>query len=426
MLVDEPLLKQFDAVKISPFWAFSDKTRKDTAYITHGYHRYPAKFIPHIARELIQSYSEPNDLVIDPFCGCGTALIEAKCLGRKSIGVDINPVAHLLTTAKTTAVNPSVLLNHYAELNKSIDGYCDDTDKTREVHPRIEYWFDDQRKQKLAFLLEHIKAIPEETSQNFFLCAFSNILKNCSIWNQGSNKPTRDLEKIPAEPFAAFARHVKSMLKGNKEYYEYLEYSKNTEVFCRPFCGDARIVPIDDGRASLIVTSPPYVTSYEYADLHQLGALWLNFTDDIQAFRKRFIGTASNKSKTFELNSTIADDIVKTMHEKCKKTAAEIATYFGEMNQVFCEMSRVLKSGGHTCFVIGNTSLKGVAIRNAEVFAEQQANLGFKLVDIIMREIPSKMLPSTRDPVNGRFAPSSQSNKKFAYPTEYILIMRKQ
>jgi len=95
------------------------------------------------------------------------------------------------------------------------------------------------------------------------------------------------------------------------------------------------------------------------------------------------------------------------------------------MNQVFVEMKRMLKKGGKTCIVIGNTSLKGVEILNAEVFAEQLQNLGLKIADIIKREIPSKNLPSVRDEKTGKFARISDKNKISVYPTEYILIMEK-
>ena len=102
-----------------------------------------------------------------------------------------------------------------------------------------------------------------------------------------------------------------------------------------------------------------------------------------------------------------------------------MSTYFSEMNQVFAEMKRVLKKGGKTCIVVGNTSLRSVDILNAEVFVEQLQNLGLKIADIIKREIPSKNLPSARDEKTGRFARIADKNKTYAYPTEYILVMEK-
>ena len=173
------------------------------------------------------------------------------------------------------------------------------------------------------------------------------------------------------------------------------------------------------------ITSPPYVTSYEYADLHQLTALWFKYANNLSDFRKKFIGTSHNGVKEIILNSEIAEQIKQDLEKKNKKLAKEVAIYFSEMNQCFKEMKRMLKKNSRACIVIGNTSLKGVEILNAEVFTEQMQNLGFKIDDIIKREIPSKNLPSTRDKTTGRFAKLTSKNKMQIYPTEYILIMKK-
>jgi DNA modification methylase len=95
------------------------------------------------------------------------------------------------------------------------------------------------------------------------------------------------------------------------------------------------------------------------------------------------------------------------------------------MYETFVEMYRVLKPKGKACIVIGNTNFKGVDIQNAEVFVEQMQNIGFHIFDIVKREIPSKMLPSTRDGSTGQFAKITDANLTLAYPTEYILIMEK-
>jgi hypothetical protein len=59
------------------------------------------------------------------------------------------------------------------------------------------------------------------------------------------------------------------------------------------------------------------------------------------------------------------------------------------------------------------------------VFREQFENIGFTTFDIVKREIPSKMLPSTRDSQTGQFTKTSDVNLTLAYPTEYILTMQK-
>ena len=425
MVKVEAIKKRFSKIKIDSSWAFADKTRKDTAYITHGYHRYPAKFIPQIVFRLAEKYTKEDDLVVDPFGGCGTTLVESKVMGRRSIGVDINPVAVLMTKVKTASIKPAKIKEQFLKLKNKINSFNKNTKVKIPEHERIDYWFKPEEKRKLAFLFSEISKIKDKDARDFFYCGFSNVLKNCSIWLQKSNKPTRDFEKKPADPFAVFERQIKAMLRGNFDFYSILKEKGFLKTFCKIYCADARKIQAKANSASLIVTSPPYVTSYEYADLHQLTALWLEYTKDLSDFRKRFIGTSHNGVKEIILNSEIAEKIKQDLEKANKKLAKEVAIYFSEMNQCFKEMKRILKKNGRACIVIGNTSLKGVEILNAEVFVEQMQNLGFKIDDIIKREIPSKNLPSTRDKKTGRFAKLTNKNNIQSYPTEYILIMKK-
>ena len=419
------IILKFKKIKIDHSWSFSDKTRKDTAYITHGYHRYPAKFIPQIVSRLIDKYANKNSLVVDPFGGCGTTLVESKINGKESMGVDINPVAVLITKVKITPLHQEELESIYIKLKQQIEKYNNKLNIKLPENERIDYWFKPEQKRKLAFLLKEIMKIQNQDFKDFFLCAFSNILKNCSIWLQKSNKPTRDQNKKLVDPFLIFNRQVKMMLRGNNNFCEQLKKSGYLNISSKIFCTDARTIPVKDGSVDLIITSPPYVTSYEYADLHQLTALWFEYAKSLNEFRKNFIGTSYHNKKELILNSQIAENIQKELLKKDKKTAEEVSNYFGEMNQVFSEMKRILKKDGKTCIVIGNTKLNNIEILNAEVFTEQLQNLGLKIVDIIKREIPSKNLPSVRDKKTGQFAKINNKNKTSAYPTEYILIMKK-
>ena len=423
--MNSAIVSLFSKTKVDSSWSFSDKTRKDTAYITHGYHRYPAKFIPQIVSRLAEKYTRESDIIADPFGGCGTTLVESKVMGRPSIAVDINPVAVLITKAKITAIDPVKIEKEFSNFQKKLESYSEKTIVKAPEHERIDYWFKSEEKRRLAFIFTEISKIKDQDVQDFFFCGFSNILKNCSIWLQKSNKPTRDFEKKPSEPIKTFLKQIKMMLRGNARLFKMLSEKGYLKVPSKVICTDARTVPVKDNSVSLIVTSPPYVTSYEYADLHQLTALWLEYTKDLSDFRKRFIGTSYHNKKDLILNSTLAENIRKELLEKDKKTAEEVSTYFSEMNQVFIEMKRMLKKGGKTCIVVGNTSLKGVQILNAEVFVEQLQNLGLKIADIIKREIPSKNLPSVRDKKTGRFAGITDQNRVSVYPTEYILVMEK-
>ena len=419
------MLEQMLQVKINPRWSFSNKTRKDTNYITHGYHKYPAKFIPQMASKLILEYTKEGDLVVDVFGGCGTTLIESKVFNRSSIAIDINPIAVLITEVKKTQINPVKLNEGILKIREKISLYNDTLKFHIPQHERIDYWFKDEQKKKLSFLLEEINKVEDIKTRKFFYCGFSNILKNCSIWLQKSNKPMRDFDKVPSDPFVVFLRQIKSMAKGNSDFY-YLLQKKCCDTTHLVYKKDARKTGIKSSSVDLIITSPPYVTSYQYADLHQLTALWFKYTQSLDAFREEFIGRLSKKEHIIKLDSRIANETYRLLIEsKNKKMAEDVSLYFFEMYEVFKEMKRILKKGGHACIVIGDTKLKGVEIKNSHVFIEQFQKLGFKLDRIIKREIPSKNLPSVRDKASGKFTRISNQKKVLSYPTEFILVFQK-
>ena len=68
-----------------------------TTYLTHNFHTYPAKFIPQIPKSTIKALTREGDIILDPFCGCGTTLVEANLLNRRAIGVDLTPIATLVS-----------------------------------------------------------------------------------------------------------------------------------------------------------------------------------------------------------------------------------------------------------------------------------------------------------------------------------------
>jgi hypothetical protein len=292
---------------------------------------------------------------------------------------------------------------------------------------RINYWFTEENKEELGKILKIIYDENDENIRDFFLVAFSHILKNCSIWLQGSTKPTRDFNKKPIKPYDAFRKHLKKMQAGNEQFYKIVpdKIKKNIKQYLNIKIADARMQPVSDGTVDLVITSSPYVTNYEYADLHQLSTIWLDLTDDLISYKKEFIGTSYKKYENKNLKSLIAKDIINKMLKKDKKMAKEIEAYFIDMQEVFQESYRILKRGGRCCYVIGDTKLKGIDILNAEVFAESLQFAGFIFDRLIKREIPLKILPQKRDEKTGRFANNNDANSE-AYPVEYIVIGLKE
>ncbi|HET7345513.1 MAG TPA: DNA methyltransferase, partial [Nitrososphaeraceae archaeon] len=286
---------------------------------------------------------------------------------------------------------------------------------------RIGYWFPEKQKHDLSIILSAIMDIEDNNIRIFLLCAFSNILKGCSRWLMKSVKPTIDKNKIINNAYHSFFLHTQRMLEKNRLFWKTLEGKK---IECTIDNVDARKMKISNNSAALIVTSPPYVTSYEYADLHQLTAIWLVYVEKLSDFRTNFIGSVRKEHAQVSLYSDLGKSIVDKLYSIDKREANGVEQYFFEMQQCFEEMYRVLKHGGRACIVIGDTDLKKVKIYNADVFVQTMEKLGFKIYNIIKRRIPGKILPFTRDEKTGRFVATTKADR-LAYPLEYILIMEK-
>lgn len=413
----------FDKIPVSPEWCF--KNVRSVEQWTHGYHRYPAKFLPNLVQKLIEDYTEKNDVVADFFAGCGTTLVEAKVHGRKSIGVDINPVAELITKAKTNPIEPKKLEKRFNVILEMLVEYNPKDYANIDVHERIDYWFSKHHKAKIAFLYEKILTTRDNSVKDFFLVALSHIMKNCSKWLQSSTKPQIDPNKNPTDPFIAFKTHAKMMIKRNNDFFNQLSKDNYLKTECKIRLEDARKTTIKSNTVGAIITSPPYVTSYEYADIHQLTAYWYEYITDLPQFRKNFIGTFYSLNQETENDSELAQKIINDLLKKDKRKAKEVANYFKDMQAVAKEMHRVLKKDGHACLVIGNTTFLNVKVKSAEVFAEILSSLGFEVVEIIKRSIPHKLIPTIRDKKTGKFSKLKNKDSKLVYPEEYILIAKK-
>lgn len=415
----------FDNIPENPDWAF--ESVRSTEQWTHGYHRYPAKFLPDVVRKIIEDYAQGSNMIADLFAGCGTTLVEAKIHGITSVGTDINPVAQLITKVKTTPLPPDYLQQAYSALVRLFDEYNETNFADIKKHERIDYWFTPSQKAKIAFLYEIVLHLDvDDDIKDFFHVCISHILKNCSWWLQSGTKPQRDMKKEPADPFDEFCRHCKKMMGWNENFYNELNHRGYLDVPCAIHLDDARHTSIPAESINAIITSPPYVTSYEYADIHQLTAYWMEYISDIHEFRKKFIGSSYSGNISLTVSgSKQAQKIVDALSEKSNHIARDVAQYFNDMQEVAREMHRVLAPNGHACIVIGNTKIKEVQIKSAEVFYEFLRDSGLKKVEVIKRSIPHKLMPTLRDKSTGRFTKQDNPNCKKVYPNEYIIIMKK-
>ena len=429
--------QMFSNLDFDEGWSFSH-TKYET--YSHNYHRYPAKFIRPLAQKLIEEESNEGDTVCDTFGGCGTTLLEAKLLGRKSIGFDINPVAKFIAEVKNKAINPDNLSEAYISLSERLNRQSNVNDDYNSTHERIKYWFTEDSYRILCKIYEAILKENSEDIQKFFLCAFSHCLKNSSRWLMKSIKPTVDKNKKQTDILSTYNRHLKIMINKNKLLYQRLKQDKRLSLRNRIYLQDITTLEKTD-EIDLIVTSPPYVTSYEYGDLHQLTLLWFGqkkyrnwqkYIHDFNRFKSDFIGSniASIEMHNYadiKIGSLIGVDIIEELKAKNKNLAYKVGVYFLKMHQAFSVMYEILKEGGKACIVIGNTRLLGVPILNAQVALEQLIDVGFcSNYEVIKRNAnTNKMITPFRHRKTGKFVSHNSQDKVVAYHEEYILKVSK-
>lgn len=420
-IIENDIIKGFDGVSINPFWNTGDGSEAKM----HKIHSYPAKFPAFITtRALEYARNEGRDpkVIADIFCGCGTVAYEAKRNEIDFWGCDLNPVATLIARVKSRYYSNAKIDGLSLLIEAKFHALPDSEFDYNEADKRIAYWYASKQYTHLARLKQSIElSVPKNSAyRSFFMCAFSNILKPTSRWLTKSIKPQIDPNKNPADVLAAFKKQIKQMKVANSESSIKNKTSK-TEVHTSSILS-ARA---NHRPADLIVTSPPYVTSYEYADLHQLSALWLGYADDYRDLRNGSIGSLHNcqnaddyDDKLNDIGRAVVDQLRNVRNPKRKA----VSKYYLDMQNVAKKTIDILSNDGLALFVIGNTEYSGVRIRNAEHLTQSMYDVGFKTVSVTKRKISKKILTPYRDK-KGKFTKNSSGRK--IYSEEFIVIGKK-
>ena len=402
------------------FWNTGDEIEQKM----HRIHAYPAKFPAFITTKALE-YVEKKDnfnphKIGDIFCGCGTTAFEARRNNIDFWGCDINPVATLIAKTKSEKYESGWLQKHYESILSAFDS-MQEYPRYKNANVRLQYWYTESQYNDLSKLKQSILfVLPNKNSkyQRFFLCAFSNILKPASKWLAKSIKPQIDPNKKLQDVITLFKKQFAFMLKANQE--NDIKNDVDINIQTKSILDENETQNLD-----MIITSPPYVTSYEYADLHQLSTLWLNFTSDYREFRKGTIGSdfCSNEvtNEMENLNSS-GKQIVSQLGNVDKAKARSVAKYYLDMQMVANRAYNLLNRRGYALFVIGNTEYKSVRIDNALQLSESLFDAGFQELQITKRKISNKILTPYRDG-NGKF--SSDSTGRKIYSEEFIIIGKK-
>jgi DNA modification methylase len=412
----------FNELPHSPLW----DSGKEKELLMHRIHLYPAKFPSFLISECLKYAQEkqvPVNTIGDIFCGCGTTALEAKINSINFWGCDINPVATLIAEVKSQTYEIKELKKYYHLVLNKYNHVSLLTPEKYLSNQRIIYWFTTSQIHNLYRLLHFIEMeIPQGIYRDFFLVAFSNILKGASRWLTKSIKPTIDKKKKKKDVRALFCHQAEMMVKAVEERNR-IAVDQNTET--RIETTNFLNIVADNPRVDMLITSPPYVTSYEYADLHQLSTLWLGYVEDFRTLRAGTLGSVYHTNlneKDFEVLNKTGQEIYQDLIKAKKSNAKSVAKYFLDIKNTVAKTYSIINPGGLAVFVIGNTKLKGVYVDNAKYLTECMFENGFVEVDIYKRRISNKLLSPFRDK-DGKF--SNDKRKRSVYSYEFVIIAQR-
>src|ERR1043165_2564408 len=347
-----------------------------TSYLTHGLHPYPAKYIPQIPNTLIRELSSPGETVADIFCGSGTALVEALLLGRNAVGVDANPLACLISEAKTVRLvdgdldtmlsvveRARLLADQIAAQSKTplFNPYPFISAAHRPHDEAISFWFAPFVVEELAEALSWCQEMPTESSRKVALTAFSSIIVAVSKQDSDTRYVRREKKIQPGDVLRRFARSLSDAARSSEEFTRLVDPG----LHCDVYNADVLTGP-DVGQVDLVVCSPPYPNAYSYHLYHMTRMLWLGM--DQPKFKREEIG--SHRKYTRQ-----------------GRNGATVDTFRSEMATIFRWLRSHLRSDRYACFVVGDSTLKGQIISNADLISEVAAVNGFREVSRIERRM---------------------------------------
>lgn len=388
---------------------------------THYIHSYPAKLIKHIPIFFLNSkilLPESKSLVLDPFCGSGTVLLESLLAGHSAIGCDANPLARLIAKVKTTKLEAE-------ELHKTKASIILKAKRFRKIVPlnvvNVEHWFSESTIKQLSKLYRAINEICTGKELDFFLVTFSSIVKKVSYADPNLSVPV----KIKPEKYVndVVKERLKNKIKElnnvdviglfssqsdkNINRVSLLDSVTSNDVTAEVVSGDARKITknldcnselLDSNSVDFIVTSPPYAGAQKYIRSSSLSLGWLGLCEEksLRDYEKLNIGREHySKSEYVEpIRFNLSDiDAFFDEIEKDNPLRAHInSNYLKEMESAISEMYRVLKNDKYCVIVIGNNEVCGRKFETQKYIRLLAERVGFYTKLVLVDNIHSRGL----------------------------------
>ena len=394
---------------------------------THGFHKYPGKFIPQIPRWAICRHlgGSAGSIVLDPFCGSGTTLVESILSGNSVIGIDIDPLSVLISKVKTHAVNMKLLVQTAEWLDRRARAR-----RGRRFRPECEtlnHWFSKDAIVQLGLIRAAIDDLIDEFGdrpalrriRDFWLVCFSSIIRRTSNADNESQKTfvSHTNPKTPENATELFCRRISFFVDRMEKYARVASQKSSCRVVLADSGNGGMPRAIKDAAVDLIVTSPPYIKAIDYLYNQMVELFWIGDLFGLQTQAKQnqrkslYIGNKQIPASIYRDYDTEADavassnlrDVLRRIHRGDPKNghlhAFITREYFAAMARHFEEATSILSTGGHYVMVVGNCRVSGADVDVKQIMSDIAAANGFSLVGCWRYKIKNRFMRFDR---NGR------------------------
>ena len=389
-------------------------SKKESNYLTHGLHRFHGKFYPQLARALInRARLAPGDLMLDPFCGSGTALVESWLLGVDAVGFDVNPLATLIARTKVALLEvPGQSLSAGLDLFEdrlvreakreglSWAGLGDEEPSGREDYDadelatacgvpaaqgELDRWFPGSVRHKLTIVLRVLETIDDPVTRDFLRVCLSDQVRSSSQQEPRDLRTRRRHEPIEDAPLLSAL-----LTKARAEVNKLRVGQELTKDY--PWQAPRVLVELRDTRkfsvsghsvlahraVDAVVTSPPYATALPYVDTERLSFIVLGLMSKRQRMKleremigsrevadveRRRIESEMEQNGLAELPTELRQDLRDIMETnrrhavgfRRRNTAALLYQYFVGMKASLSKIAQAMRPGGEAYLVLGNS-----------------------------------------------------------------------
>lgn len=374
-------------------------------------HPFPARMAPELALERVSRLDE-GAVVLDPMMGSGTVIRQALDAGHRAIGYDSDPLSVLMSRVATRPCKAEQLgqiAETVVKKARSIDGrslrldWIDDDPETSHL---TKFWFDTPQRialRKIAKVFGDDDYLRRRNRERDALwIALSRLIvtkeQRASLARDTSrSRPHRVTTTNDFDVYKEFVRSARRLEKLLKD-----EVSSGEVMLVK---GDARNMDkLENDEVDAVITSPPYLNAIDYLRGHKLSLIWMGYSaSKIREIRSGNIG-AERGPDTKELADEIQMVVsgLGALDELPPRYRGMIDRYAIDLYALLKEVARVLKVSGQATFVVGNSCLRGVFVRNSGAVAKAAEIHGLNLLEESERELPaeSRSLPMLDDNQN--------------------------